>query len=64
MTPDEPRQRLLVTARETAEMLSISERTLWELTAPRGPIPCVHLKRRVLYSVSSLESFIGESESN
>ena len=38
--------RLLVTAAEAAESLGICEKTLWSLTAPRGPIPVVKLGRR------------------
>jgi len=35
--------RLAVPPREAARLLSISERTLWSLTAPRGPIPALRL---------------------
>ena len=63
-TPAQPPQRLTLKARETAELLSISERTLWSLTAPRGPIPCLRLNRSVLYSIASLERFIADAESN
>ena len=51
-TKDDP--RLLIPARDAAKALSISERTLWGLTAPRGPIPCVRLGGRVLYSPEAL----------
>lgn len=32
-------QPLAATTREAAQMLRVSQRTLWGLTAPRGPIP-------------------------
>jgi len=51
-------QRLLLSAREAAFQLGgISLRHLWALTAPRGPIPCVKLGRRVFYRPADLEEF-------
>jgi hypothetical protein len=58
----EPTPRLLLPGREAARVLSISERLLWSLTAPRGPIACVRLGRRVLYPVASLEAFIASQQ--
>jgi len=49
---------LAVPARDAARMLSISERALWALTAPRGPIPCVRLGRSVRYSVAALQRYL------
>jgi hypothetical protein len=47
---------------EAATALSISPRTLWGLTAPRGPIPCLrigHGKRQtVLYPTAELEAWL------
>jgi len=44
------RDKLLVPPREAAWLLGgISTRHLWSLTAPRGPIPCIRLGRRVFY---------------
>ncbi len=48
---------------EAARSLSISERTLFERTQPRGPIKAFRLGRRVLYRVADLERFI-ESQSD
>lgn len=49
---------ICVRPREAAKLLGISQRLLWELTQPRGPIPCVKLgkSRRapVLYAVEEL----------
>ena len=45
----------LISIREAAAVLGgISERNLWSLTAPRGPIPCVRIGRRVLYRPADL----------
>lgn len=49
---------------EAAKALAISPRTLWSLTAPRGPIPCVRVgsgkRQAVLYPVALLEAYLRE----
>ena len=49
---------------QAAKALSISPRTLWSLTTPRGPIPCLrigHGKRQtVLYPTAMLEQWMAE----
>ena len=64
MSKKEIVQPLALRPREAAQALSISERTLWALTAPRGPIPCVrigHGKRKsVLYPVPGLQNYLAE----
>jgi hypothetical protein len=55
--------RLLLAPREAAAALSISERTLWEMTAPRGPIRCLRLSgrgraRSIRYPVDALRAWI------
>ena len=57
-TTSPPPAKLLVSARDAADLLSISERTLWGLTAPRGPIPVVRCGRAVRYSVGDLHVWI------
>jgi hypothetical protein len=54
--------RLLIPIRDAARALSISQRTLWGLTAPRGPIPCVRLGGRVLYAPEALRRVIQDQE--
>lgn len=50
--------RLLVTPREAARMLSVSERTLWGLTK-RGEVPAVRVGvRSVRYSIAALQAWI------
>ncbi len=51
---------LAVGAREAAAMLAISRRTLWGLTAPRGPIPACKVGGRVLYRVTDLEKYLAK----
>ena len=52
--------RLALRPRDAAQALGISERKLWSLTSPRGPIPCVRLDRIVVYSVLSLQRWLDE----
>lgn len=49
---------LLLNLKQAAKMLSISDRTLHSMTAPRGPIPAVKIGTRVCYAVSDLERAI------
>ncbi|TWU06879.1 Helix-turn-helix domain protein [Symmachiella macrocystis] len=53
---------LALRPRDAAIALGISPRTLWGLTAPRGPIPCLrigHGKRQsVLYPVAELQAWL------
>ena len=49
MMPDTTPAPLAVPGREMARMLSISERSLWAVTAPRGPVPALRLNRIVRY---------------
>ena len=48
----------LVPVPEARQILGgVSARWLWAQTAPRGPIPCVRLSRRVMYSVGDLIAY-------
>jgi excisionase family DNA binding protein len=54
--------RLLLTARQAAEALAVSQRTLWELTA-RGELTPIRLPgrgkaRAIRYAVTDLEIWI------
>lgn len=63
--PSSTIEPLLLTAAEAAELLNISERTLWEFSAPRGPIPCVRSGAKgglVRYSRRALEEWIASAE--
>jgi hypothetical protein len=55
-------EALALRPREASKALGISARTLWGLTAPRGPIPCIrvgHGKRQtVLYPVADLQAWL------
>ncbi|HEY4313831.1 MAG TPA: helix-turn-helix domain-containing protein [Pirellulales bacterium] len=50
-------QQLLVTSKQAASMLAISERTLWQLTSD-GHLPAVRFGRTVRYDLSDLRAFI------
>jgi excisionase family DNA binding protein len=50
---------LLLTARDAARALAISEKTLWSLTTPRGTIPALRVgERSIRYSLAALEEWI------
>jgi len=56
--------KALLSVKEAANYLNISEHLLRKLTQPRGPIPCVRLGtgkeryKRLLYSIESLDMWI------
>jgi excisionase family DNA binding protein len=51
----------LLTVREAAAALGCSQRKLFDLTAPRGPVPAVKIGGRVRYNARDLEEFIAAS---
>jgi hypothetical protein len=55
-------ESLALRPREAAKALGISARTLWGLTAPRGPIPCLRIgngkRQTVLYPVADLQAWL------
>jgi hypothetical protein len=56
--PENVALRLLLDARAAAAALSISTRSLWSVSYPRGPVPVVRIGSRVLYAVSDLQAAI------
>ncbi len=54
--------QLLLTPRDAARTLAVSERTLWGLTHPRGPIPAVRIGRAVRYSVDALRAWVAAQQ--
>ncbi|HIE95672.1 MAG TPA: DNA-binding protein [Planctomycetes bacterium] len=54
--------RLLLKPREAAERLSISERSLWANTTPRGPIPCIRIGGSVRYGTVALQAYIDSQQ--
>ena len=55
-------KKSLMSALEAAAYLSISPGTLFNHSAPRGPIPVVRMGARVLYAVEDLEVAIKRYE--
>lgn len=53
---------LLLTARAAAAALAVSPRTLWAMTAPRGPIPVVRIGRAVRYELDALQVWIAAQQ--
>ncbi len=50
--------KLLLSAVEAAKAMSVCPKTLWSMTQPRGPIPCVRCRSRVLYPLDGLKEWI------
>ena len=50
----------LLTPREAAKLLKVSDSWLWQNTAPRGAgVPCLKLGRAVRYAPADLREFLG-----
>ena len=52
----------LLSVKETAKLLGISERSLWNMTVPRGTLVCCKIGSRVMYSLNAIERFIEQQE--
>jgi hypothetical protein len=50
--------QLALSPRDAARALSMSEKGLWNLTKPRGPIPAAKIGRLVRYDVKDLQAFL------
>lgn len=50
-------ERLLLPRREAAQVLSLSERTLWTFTKA-GEIPSIRIGRSVRYSLADLRAWV------
>lgn len=59
--PVEPEQALLLSTRDAAKRLTISERTLFSLTQS-GQLPCVRLGTSKRYSVETIRKWIQDAE--
>lgn len=44
--------------KDAAKALGIGERKLWEITYPRGPVPCVRVGCCVLYPIDGLRAWL------
>lgn len=58
-----PIPRLLLSREEAAIAIGLSVRELDDLTSPRGPIRCVRVGRRVLFSLTALQQWIDRQTS-
>lgn len=55
---DEIDRSSLLSTRDAAKFLCIGGRKLWEITAPRGPLPAVRIGTSVKYTRGDLDAFI------
>ncbi len=60
MATDVKQAALALRPREAAKAIGVSARTLWGLTAPRGPIPCARVGGCVLYRIAELDAWLRE----
>lgn len=59
--PEKP-EKILLTSREAAAMLSISQGSLYNLRAPKGPIPVVFLGTAVRYPLEALRKVLAQMQ--
>lgn len=53
----------ILTLAEAADWLKVSPRTLYSMTRPRGPIPCVRVgPRGVRYTLAALQAWIDREQ--
>lgn len=55
---------LALRPKEAAKALGIGQRLLWQMSQPRGPIPCVRVGCCVLYPRAMLEAWLTAQASN
>lgn len=61
MTTTSANPSQLLDSKQAAELLGISGRMLWQLSAPRGPIPVCRFDTRLRFKLADLEEFIRQS---
>ena len=64
MSDSEPIRPLALSPRDAARALSMSEKALWNLTQPRGPIPAAKIGRLVRYDLRDLLAFLDAMKGN
>ena len=58
MSGNERTRPLALSPRDAARALIMSEKGLWNLTQPRGPIPAAKIGRLVRYDIRDLLAFL------
>lgn len=48
----------MLSVTEAAKRLGVASRTVYDLAAPAGPIPCHRIGRRIVFSEDDLEEYI------
>lgn len=54
--------KILVGIREASELVQVSERKLWSMSSPRGPVPVVRVGKLLRYNVESLRAWAAQQE--
>jgi hypothetical protein len=55
---------MLMDTRQTATSLSVSERTLFEWTEPRGTLKCVRFPNRTMYRPEDVRTWLDQRQAN
>jgi excisionase family DNA binding protein len=51
-------ERRLLTGRETAKLIGVSERTIFAVTKPRGQLTPTRIGRRVMFQQRDIDAFL------
>jgi hypothetical protein len=57
-----PHFGVLLKTEQAADYLAISQRTLWAITSPRGPLRAVRIRNAVRYDVRDLHAYIDQAK--
>lgn len=49
---------MLISVTQAASKLGVAQRTIYDLAAPAGPIPCHRIGRRILFSPDDLTEYL------
>jgi hypothetical protein len=60
LQPNEGTAPMALRPKDAAKALGIGQRKLWDLSHPRGPIPCVRVGGCCLYPVEGLRAWLNE----
>ena len=60
-TTIETRRHGLLTVKQTADLLGVCTRTVWNLTAPRGPLAAVRVGRALRYDPADVQAFVEQN---
>src|SRR5574340_501917 len=48
----------MLSVKQAAKLLGVSSRTVYDLAAPAGPVPCHRIGRRILFSETDIQEYL------